>query len=75
MIIRYHNLIVLETRMTIPVAIASGAQVVTPAAYMDHKRRRTSSILPAPAQGRRQGGGQGLGPHGPQIYIRNLNFD
>ena len=34
-IIRYRNLIVLETALTIHVAIVSGASFVTPAAYMD----------------------------------------
>ena len=34
-IIRYRNLIVLDTALTIHVAIVSGASFVTPAAYMD----------------------------------------
>jgi hypothetical protein len=34
-IIRYRNLIVLETALTIHVAVVSGASFVTPAAYMD----------------------------------------
>ena len=43
-IIRYRNLIVLETALTIHVAIASGVQVVTPAAYMDFVSHNPGSL-------------------------------